>query len=114
MSNNAGERTCLVTIERHAPGVDAANQPVDVWEFVMKRWARPLTASGMSAVRAAEQGVPAVLGRYSWRINFTPQGIDVGMRLNYKGTIFDISDVRHDYANKGYTDIVCEQGGNRG
>lgn len=114
MSNNVGERTRLIHIEKRTAGKDAANQPIDVWEFVMRRWGKPLTATGMSAVRSAQEGVPAVPGRYSWRVKFTPTGIDVGMRVNYKGVIFAIQDIRHDYANREYTDLVCEQGGNNG
>lgn len=114
MSNNVGERTRRIVIEKRQAGVDAANQPIDAWEPVMSRWGKPLTSSGMAAVRAAEQGVNAAPGRYSWRIKFTPEGIDVGMRVNYKGVIFDIRDIRHDYAGKDYTDLVCEQGGNNG
>lgn len=114
MSNNVGERTRRIEIERRLMTVDAANQPIDAWELVMRRWGRPLTSTGMSAVRAAEQGVPVALGRYSWDIRFTPVGIDVGMRINYKGTFFDIRDIRHDYANRAHTHLVCEQGGNNG
>lgn len=114
MSNNRGERTRLIEIEKRTDGKDAANQPLDVWVFVMRRWGKPLTASGLSAVRSAEEGVPVTPGRYSWRINYTPTGIDVGMRANYKGTFFDIRDIRHDFATKEYTDLVCEQGGSDG
>jgi phage head-tail adaptor, putative, SPP1 family len=114
MSNNVGERNRFLHVEKRSSGVDAANQPIDVWELVMKRWGKPLTSPGMSAVRAAENGVNASPARYSWRINFTPNGIDVGMRVNYKGVIFDILDIRHDYATREYTDLVCEQGGNNG
>ena len=114
MSNNRGARNRLLVIEKRVDGVDAANQPLDDWEFVMRRWGESKTASGMAAVRAAEQGVTAVPGRYSWRINYTPDGIDIGMRANYKGVLFDIRDIRHDHANREHTDLVCEQGGNDG
>lgn len=114
MSNNVGERTRLLTISKRTGAVDAANQPIDAWEFVAKRWGRPLTSSGMSAVRAAEQGVQASPGRYSWRINYTPDLFDVGMRAEYKGIIFDIKELRHDHAAREYTDLVCETGGNNG
>jgi SPP1 family predicted phage head-tail adaptor len=114
MSNNRGERNRLIQIERRSGDVDAANQPLDTWVLVMERWSKPLTSTGMAAVRAAEQGVPATPSRYSFRINYTPTGIDVGMRVNYKGTFFDIRDVRHDLSNREYTDLVCEQGGNNG
>lgn len=112
--SNRGERNRLVVIEKRTGAVDAANQPLDQWVPVMKRWGKPLTVRGMTAVRSAEQGVPVVPGRYSWNINYTPAGIDVGMRVNYKGTYFDIKDIRHDHTNREFTDLVCEQGGNNG
>ena len=114
MSNNRGERTRLIIIEKREGTVDEANQPIDVWEFVMRRWAKPLTATGMTAVRSAEAGVPVVPSRYSFRINYTPAGIDVGMRVNMKNALFDIRDIRHDHAQREYTDLVCEAGGNNG
>lgn len=114
MTNNVGERNRLLTIKRRSNGVDAANQPIDTWEVVAKRWGRPMTSTGMSVVRAAEQGVPAVSGRYSWDINYTPDLFDVGMRAEYKGIIYDILDIRHDHANREYTHLVCQEGVNNG
>lgn len=114
MTNNVGERTRLLTIRQKVGGVDAANQPVDAWEDVMKRWGKPLTSSGMAVVRGIEQGVNATAGRYSWRINYTPEGIDVGMVAVHKNVIYDILDIRHDHGGREYTDLVCNEGANRG
>ena len=114
MSRAAGDRNRRIAIERHSTVMDEANQEIDGWEHVMYRWARPLTATGMAAVRAQEDGIGLSPGRYSWRINYTPVGIDEGMRVNYKGMFFDIRDIRHDLANREHTDLVCEFGGNNG
>ena len=114
MSNNRGERNRLIHIEKRVAGKDAANQPIDAWQFVMRRWSKPLTATGMAAVRAAESGVPATPTRYSFRINYTPTGINEGYRVNDHGVFYDIRDIRHDHANREYTDLVCEHGGNNG
>lgn len=114
MTNNVGERNRLLVIEKRSGAKDSANQPIDDWEFVMQRWGKPLTARGMSAVRSAEQGVALAPSRYSWNICYTPTGIDTGMRANFKGTFFNILDIRHDHANQEYTDLVCEQGASNG
>jgi SPP1 family predicted phage head-tail adaptor len=113
MADDAGSRNRKIQIQRKAEGFDAANQEVTGWVPFLDRWARPLTATGMAAVRAADTGVPMTPGRYSWRINYTPS-ITEGMRVNYKGMTFDIRDIRHDLANREYTDLVCESGGNDG
>lgn len=114
MSRAAGDRNRRIAIEVKSAGLDAANQEIETWSHVMYRWARPLTATGMAAVRSIQDGVPMVPGRYSWRINYTPTGLHEGMRVNYKGMLFDIRDIRHDLANREYTDLVCEFGGNNG
>lgn len=108
MSNNIGERNRLIHIMRRVAGKDAANQPLDGLTFVMRRWGKPLTATGMASVRASIEGVPAAPVRYSWRINYTPEGIDTGMVVDYKGTLFDIVEVRHDHGGRNHTDLVCE------
>lgn len=118
MSIPAGELNRLIAIEGRGTGVDDANQSVDTaWATVPglgALWSRPLTTNGMAAVRAAEDGVPISPGRYSWRIRYRPVGITTAMRVNYKGTFFDIRDIRHDYERKQHTDLVCETGGNDG
>lgn len=114
MTYDPGQFNCRIVIEKRTGAVDAANQPLDDWTPVMSRWAKPLTASGMSVVRGSVDGVEVSPTKYSWRIRYQPSGIDVGMRLNYKGFIGDILDVRHDFAGRQWTDIVCQVGGKNG
>lgn len=114
MSNNIGDRNRKLIIKRRVGGVDDANQPIDEFVEVMRRWGKPLTASGMSSVRASIEGVNVAPVRYSWRINYTPEGIDTGMIAEYQGIVFDIQEVRHDHGGREYTDLVCEQGANNG
>ncbi len=114
MSNNRGERNRLLVIEKLTDAVDEANQPIGGWAFVMRRWGKPLTATGMASVRGSVAGIAAAPVRYSWRINYTPTGIDTGMRAVYRGAIFNIQEVRHDHGGREYTDLVCEEGGNNG
>lgn len=108
MSNNIGERNRLLNIRRPVTGRDAANQPLDGYEFVMRRWGKPLTATGMASVRASLEGVPVAPVRYSWRINYTPEGIDTSMIVDYRGTLFRIMEIRHDHGGRNHTDLVCE------
>lgn len=113
MSNNIGERNRLLRIDALTGTVDEANQPIEQWTEIMTRWGKPLTASGMSIVKGGAQGVDAPIGRYSWRINYTPS-ITTANRARWKGMIFDIVDVRHDIGGQEYTDLVCNENANNG
>lgn len=113
MSNNRGERNRLLSIEALVGTVDAANQPINEWQLFLKRWGEPRTASGMSVVRGSTQGIDAPVGRYSWRINYTPD-ITTAHRALHKNTVYDIVDVRHDHANREYTDLICNERANNG
>lgn len=90
MSRAAGDRSRLISIEKLTGAVDGANPEIEAWLFVMKRWARILTATGMATVRSSQQGIPLVPGRYSFRINYTPTGINEGYRVNDHGVFYDI------------------------
>lgn len=114
MTLAAGELNRKIVISKPNDAVDALNQPLPGRVPVFNLWARPLTATGMAAVRAAEQGVPMAPGKYSWRIRYRPTGITTNMTVEYRGVFFDIRDIRHDYANHEYTDLVCETGVDHG
>ncbi|HEX8586172.1 MAG TPA: phage head closure protein [Allosphingosinicella sp.] len=117
MSIAAGELNRMIAIEQRGAVLDEANQSIDAWTAVPglgALWARPLTANGMSSVRAAQEGIPVSPGRYSWRIRYRPVGITTDMRVNHKGMFFDIRDIRHDIEHHDWTDLVCELGGNDG
>lgn len=111
MSLDAGKLNCFIRIERRDGSKDELNQPFDTWVLVKERWAQPKTSPGMAAVRAAAEGVPVAPNRYSWRIRYCPEGLDTGMRVNYHGTMFGIVDIKHDHAEKQWTDLICDTGG---
>ena len=111
-----GERNRRIEVQRRTVARDAANQPYDVWTTFWRPWVKIIGATGMSAVRAAENGQAATKGRYSMRANYKPPGyVDASTdRVLFEGWAFDITDVRPDLENKEHTDIVCEQGAKRG
>lgn len=117
MSMPAGGQKRRVSIRRRVPGaVDALNQPlIGAWETVFGQlWARPLTQTGMAAIRASNESIPVVPTRYSWRIRFRPVGIDEGMQLVHMGQAFDIVQLRHDFQDRRWTDLICELGASDG
>jgi len=117
MSIGAGELNRLIAIEGRTGATDEANQEIDDWSVVPglgALWARPMTPNGMSTIGGGATGVPAAMSRYSWRIRYRPVGIDVGMRVNYKGQLFDIVDIKHDLDRRDWTDLVCTTGANNG
>ena len=117
MTTPAGTKTCKIAIQRRTGAVDTANQPLDEWENVFPPiWAQPRSATGMAAVRAAQEGVAVSPSKVSWRINFRNVGIDNSMRVLHIefGIAYDIRDIRHDLERRQWTDLVCETGGNNG
>lgn len=113
MSLAAGDLTRKVLIEKPTDAVDAANQSLDLWERHAEPWARPLGQTGMATIKGEQQGVDAAINRYSWRIRYN-RTITTDMRLVEDGLIHSIVAVKHDLDRRDWTDIVCEQGGNRG
>lgn len=111
---NVGSRNRKIVIERRVPGVDGANQELDLWERVCERWGRPLGKTGMAAIRSMEPGVQAAPVMYSWEVNYDPDKYTTGMRVNYKGQIFDIKEIRHDISNREWTHLICEIGTSHG
>jgi SPP1 family predicted phage head-tail adaptor len=109
-----GDLNRRIVIERPTGDVDGANQPTGTWERVASRWARPLGKTGMATIRDSGEGLSGAPGMYSWRIKFTPDLFDAGMRVNYKGRYFDIREIRHDFAHREWTDLVCESGVSHG
>lgn len=117
MSINSGDLNCLIDIEVPGTGVDASNQPLGGWQphpTHHKVWAKMLTASGMSAVRAAEPGVPVAPTKYSIGVRYRPGVFTTAMRAVYKGVVYDIRDVRDNHDKRDWTFLVCETGGNAG
>lgn len=111
-----GDRNRRIEIWQHDGSLDEANQPnPDGWVKVKERWANIKGESGLGSIRtAATAGIHTPLDRYSFRVNFDPS-ITVEMQLREKdGTRYNIVAVRHDKANREWTDIVGETGGANG
>jgi len=104
----AGERKLRIRIEQNGSAKDEANQPVDDWQLVMEKLASYRTTRGMSAVRAAQEGVPGAPQRGSWSFGYTPTGINIGMRVNWNGNYYDIIDIKHDHVSRKWTDLVVD------
>jgi len=114
MSIAAGEFNRKIALCAPGTGKDALNQPIKSWVPYATPWAKIMGATGMAAVRSAEDGVPIAAGRYSFRIRYRPVGVLTSHSVLFNGMYFDIADVRHDLAGQEYTDIVCELGASNG
>jgi SPP1 family predicted phage head-tail adaptor len=101
----AGPLNRRVTIQRRIGGKDAAGQPIDSWADVATVWANVSGSTGMSTIKAGGD-VDVALKRYSIRIRFR-DGLDEGMRVVQGATVFEIQEVRMDYAGREWTDLVC-------
>jgi head-tail adaptor len=112
--NNKRKRNRRIDIERPSGELDGANQPTGTYVRVVSRWGYVLGKTGMATIRGAEGGIPAAPGMYSWEVQFDPEVYDTSMRVNYKGRYFDIKEIRHDFAGREYTHLVCELGANNG
>lgn len=113
---NIGARNRRIEIWRPSGAVNEANEPIpNDWVFVKSRWADIKGESGLGAIRtAATGGIHTPLDRYSFRVNYDTS-ITVEMQLREKdGTRYNIIGVRHDKANREWTDIVGETGGSDG
>ncbi len=106
---DAGSLTCRVTIQERAAGKDAANQPIDGWTTVAQRWANISGQTGLGSITNMQDNVPASVERYSIRMRYTDI-VKPEMRVLYQGQVFDVRQVRMDFARKEYTDLVCELG----
>lgn len=108
----AGDLDRLVTIQQRQPGEDDAGQPLETWIDVASVWANVKGATGMASIRQSslQDNVAASVNSYSFRIHYL-EGITAAMRVDLDGVLFDIKQVRMDYAKREWTDLVCEQGG---
>lgn len=112
--SNIGAKNRLVGFYRPSGETDAANEPVaDPWELVKEKWAEIRGETGMGTVRAAAMsgGVNTPLDRYSFRVNYDTS-LDITMQMRERdGTRYNIVSVRHDKADREWTDVVGETGG---
>lgn len=109
-----GEFNRRIEIWKPSGAVDAANQPLPTaWVLHKEKWARIKGETGMATIRAAASagGINTPLDRYSYRINYDRSiGTDMQIR-DRDGDRLNIVSVRHDKANREWTDIVAEVGG---
>ncbi len=99
----AGDLRNRITIQRRAPGSDAAGQPSTHWAPVATVWASIRTTSGLQAIKA---GATTSLVQASIRIR-RRDGITSAMRVLHGTTVYEIKAVLPD-ARREYIDLVCE------
>jgi len=107
----AGPLNRLITIQSRDSGTDDAGQPVQTWTALATVWANVRGANGMATIKAGLPGVE--VNWYSFRIRYRTD-VDAADRVVFGGQNYDVKQVRHDFANKEWTDLVCELGGNDG
>ncbi|MGG4604304.1 phage head closure protein [Paenalcaligenes sp. Me131] len=105
----AGNLNRRIVIRHKDAGQDETGQPTGKGAIVAKPWAWIKTQTGMGVTRNAGN-VSASIDAYSFRIRYR-KGITDAMCIECDGMVFDIKQVRHDVANKVWTDLVCRQGG---
>lgn len=103
----AGSLNRQVTIERRVAGEDAAGQPVESWETVATVYANIATQTGLGSARDMQGDIATSIARYSIRMRYR-EGLDSGMRVMASGQVFDVKQVRMDFADRVWTDLVCE------
>lgn len=111
----AGDLNRQIVIQSRDAGTDEAGGPLQTWTTLATVWAHILGATGMGSIRqsANQDGVAVELNSYSFRIRYRTDA-DAANRVVFNGQNFDVKQVRHDFAGKEWTDLVCELGGNDG
>lgn len=92
-----------VTLQRRAPGRDAAGQPATVWQPVVTVWADVRHTSGLEAIKA---GATASVVQASIRIRWR-EGVDSGMRAVRGAVVYEIKAVL-PHVRREHIDLVCE------
>lgn len=106
-----GARNRRVEVWRHDGARNAANMPLESgWRFFKYKHVRIKGETGMATIRAASNGVDVPMNRYSYRTNYD-RSITTGMQIRFMGARLDIIGVRHDDADRNWTDIIVEEGG---
>lgn len=110
----AGKLNRLITIQQRGVTVDALNQPLPAWTTLSVVHAHVLGATGMANIRqtaTSDEGLSREQNSYSFRIRYRTD-VTAKMRVMMDGEFYDIRQVRHDHANREWSDLVCEVGGN--
>lgn len=107
-----GAHNRRIEIWKRVGTMDAANEPLpDAWALHRCKWAHVKGVTGMASIR---DGVNSPLDRYSFRVNYDTS-ITVEMQVRERdGTRYNVLSVRHDKADREWTDIVAETGGSNG
>lgn len=115
MSLAAGSLNVFGRIEKRA-GKDALNRPLPGWVLHLERWMNVGGSTGLGAIRESQGAIPDGSMIYSIRIRYAPNaGITEGMRVNVADSyFFDINKIRHDFAGKEWTDLICTYGASDG
>jgi SPP1 family predicted phage head-tail adaptor len=107
----AGALNRKITLQTRDSGTDDAGQPVQTWTDLASVWADIRGANGLNTIKASLDGVE--INAYSFRIRYRTD-VDATKRVVYGGQNYDVKQVRHDFARKEWTDLICEVGGNDG
>lgn len=113
-----GKKNRLVEFYKPAGNTDAGNEPTaPQWIFFKRKWASILGETGMGTIRSsvmAGNTIGTPLNRYSFRVDYDPS-INESMQVRDRtGMHMDIITVRHDLANREWTDVIAEVGGANG
>lgn len=116
MSLAAGELNRQIVIQARDPAaLDALDMPVvgdGAWLTHATVWANVKGSTGMGVIKANnEVGTP--VNAYSFRIRYKASVL-IDMRVLFGGDKYNIIDVRHDLADRQWTDLICHVGGNDG
>lgn len=110
----AGNLNRLIRIQERAfpRTVDSLNEPVVAWTTIITCYADIKGTTGLGSIRDRnESGLSSEANAYSFRIRYRP-AVDNAMRVLLDDTRYEIRQVRHDLANRVWTDLVCEVGVN--
>lgn len=116
MSLAAGEFNRRIKVRTRAAGRDPFRQPNAGWAEppVWEGWANIRGSTGMGTVNqfAAREGITRDLNSYSVRVRYNPRKFDSGMQVEIvaDGILLNVKQVRHDFTNREWTDLVCEAG----
>ncbi len=109
-----GAKNRRIEIWEMSPYRDDANEPISKpWVLLKEKWAEVRGQTGMAAIRNSE-GINTPLDRYSFRVNYDTS-ITIEMQVRERdGTRYNVLSVRHDKADREWTDIIAETGGSNG
>ena len=99
----AGLLNSRVEIWHFSETTDEVGATVQQWAVFLRLWANIRHLSGSQAMKSdtLTETVKA-----SIRIRFNER-ITTGMQVRYRGEIYQIDAVLHDFTKKTYTDLVC-------